>query len=148
MPLNEQIEELGKSMISFVMRDLVGMVMKKKALTLEDALHYIYTSRMYMALQDESTKLWYSSTLSLYEDLEKEKSASRKSQKADNNVLLFQMYCVENYQSERHLSAMETLTLFSNNSVFEFLNENFEMLHTQDLKYILDSIVAYIKTKK
>lgn len=117
-------------------------------MTLGDALHYIYTSRMYGTLHDESTKLWYSSTLSLYEDLEKEKSLSRKIQKTDDKVLLFQMFCVENYRSARNLNAVETLTLFSNYSVFGFLSDNYEMLHTQDLKYILDSITAYIETKK
>lgn len=60
-------------MLPFVMRELVELVMKKKALPLGDALYYIYSSKLYKSLLDKSTKLWYSSTLSLYETLEKEK---------------------------------------------------------------------------
>lgn len=37
-------EGLGQSMLPFVMRDLVDMVMKKKSLPFEDALYYIYIS--------------------------------------------------------------------------------------------------------
>lgn len=32
MPLKEQTEGVGKSMNSFIMRDLVGMIMRKKTL--------------------------------------------------------------------------------------------------------------------
>ena len=64
--------ELDSTMLPFVMRELVELVMKKKALPLGDALYYIYSSKLYKSLLDKSTKLWYSSTLSLYETLEKE----------------------------------------------------------------------------
>lgn len=66
--------ELDSTMLPFVMRELVELVMKKKALPLGDALYYIYSSKLYKSLLDKSTKLWYSSTLSLYETLEKEKN--------------------------------------------------------------------------
>ena len=50
-------------MLPFVMRELVELVMKKKALPLGDALYYIYSSKLYKSLLDKSTKLWYSSCL-------------------------------------------------------------------------------------
>ena len=55
--------ELDSTMLPFVMRELVELVMKKKALPLGDALYYIYSSKLYKSLLDKSTKLWYSSTL-------------------------------------------------------------------------------------
>ena len=131
--------ELGSAMLPFVMRELVDTVMKRKTLPLEDALYYIYSSNLYKALLDENTKLWYSSTLSLYEALEKEKT--------EQKILLFQMFCDENYRETKNISAKETLLLFSNHGVFEFLYENFEMLHTQDTEYILDTIITYINKK-
>ena len=93
------------------------------------------------------TKLWYSSTLSLYEALEKEKTEQKKVQKDNPKILLFQMFCAENYRETKNISAKETLLLFSNHGVFEFLYENFEMLHTQDTEYILDTIITYINKK-
>ena len=55
----ETLQEEADAILPFVMRDLVELVMQKKALPLEDALYYIYSSRLYKALLDENTKLWY-----------------------------------------------------------------------------------------
>ena len=73
-------------MLPFVMRELAATVMKRKSLPLEDALFYIYSSRMYRSLLDENTKLWYQSTSSLYDDLEKEKAGRR-------SVMTLRVYC-------------------------------------------------------
>ncbi len=141
-------EELTSTMLPFVMRELVELVMKKKALPLGDALYYIYSSRFYKSLSDENTKLWYSSTLSLYDILEKEKAEEKQKQNDNTKVLLFKMFCIENYREAKKQSIEETLLLFSNHKVFDFLDETFEMLHTQDTEYILDTITTYIKKKK
>lgn len=146
--LQNNQNQLDYAMLPFVMRELVNMVMKKKILPLEDALYYIYSSKLYKSLLDLNTKLWYSSTLSLYEALEKEKIEQRKVQGGDSKVLLFTMFCIENYRETKKKSAEETLLLFSNYGVLEFLNDNFEMLHTQDIEYILDTITTYISKKK
>ena len=60
-------------------------------LPLRDALYYIYSSKLYKSLLDLNTKLWYSSTLSLYEALEKEKTEQRKIQGDESKVLLFKI---------------------------------------------------------
>lgn len=139
---------LDSAMLPFVMRELVELVMKKKVLSLEDALYYIYSSKLYKLLSNEKTKLWYSSTLSLYDTLEKEKTEEKRQQNDDTKVLLFKMFCIENYREAKKRSAAETLLLFSKYKVFDFLDENFEMLHTQDTEYILDTITTYIHKKK
>lgn len=140
-------ENPGIALLPFVMRDLVEMVMRKKALPLEDALYYIYSSRLYKALLDENTKLWYSSTLYLYEDLKKEKSKQKKAQKDNTEIVLFKMFCIENYREQKKLTAKEILLLFSSHGVFDFLHDNFEMLHTQDTEYIIDTITTYINKR-
>lgn len=141
-------EEPGIAILPFVMRDLVELVMQKKALPLEDALYYIYSSRLYKALLDENTKLWYSSTLSLYDILEKEKSEQKKEENNNTKILLFKVFCLENYREQKKVTAKEALLLFSSYGVFDFLYDNFEMLHTQDTEYILDTITTYISKKK
>ena len=105
--------ELGSAMLPFVMRELVDTVMKRKTLPLEDALYYIYSSNLYKALLDENTKLWYSSTLSLYEALEKEKTEQKKVQKDNPKILLFQMFCAENYRSEERRVGKECRSRWS-----------------------------------
>lgn len=141
------IPHLNLSISPFIMKDLVGMVMRKKSLPFEDALHYIISSRMYENLMDESTKTWYLSSAALYDMLEEEKAKLRL-QTIDNKVLLYQMFCLENYKSEKKLSPHEALELFSKHHIYDFLKDTYEMLHTQDREYIINSISTYIKKKK
>lgn len=141
-------KELSKDMLPFIMKELVDMVMQKKALLLNDALHYIYSSHLYESLLNEDAKLWYSSTLLLYEALEKEKAEKRKRQNRDMKILLFKMFCIEKYRFSKEMSAEEALLLFSKYKVFDFLENTFEMLHTQDTEYIIDTINTYIKNKR
>lgn len=145
---DKESDNLGFDMLPFVMKELVAMVMKKKALPLEDALYYVYSSELYNKLLDEEAKLWYLSTLSIYDLLEKEKADERGLQDGDIKVVLFKVFCIENYRAVKKLSAKETLLLFSDYEVFSFLDETFEVLHTQDVDYILDTISTYIKKRK
>lgn len=144
----KESDNLGFDMLPFVMKELVAMVMKKKALPLEDALYYVYSSELYNKLLDEEAKLWYLSTLSIYDLLEKEKADERGLQDGDIKLVLFKVFCIENYRAVEKLSAKEALLLFSDYEVFSFLDETFEVLHTQDVDYILDTIATYIKKRK
>lgn len=47
---------IGMNMLPFVMQELITMVMKKKALSLNDALYYIYSSTLYRTLLKEEAK--------------------------------------------------------------------------------------------
>lgn len=145
---DKESDNLGFDMLPFVMKELVTMVMKKKALPLEDALYYVYSSELYNKLLDEEAKLWYLSTLSIYDLLEKEKADERGLQDGDIKVVLFKVFCIENYRAVKELSAKEALLLFSDYEIFSFLDETFEVLHTQDVDYILDTISTYIKKRK
>lgn len=144
----EEHFDISADMLPFAMRELVAMVMQKKALAFDDALYYIYSSNTYKTLLDEDAKMWYLSTVSIYEMLEKEKSEKRKKQKNNPKALLFKTYCIENFRISKKLSAKEVLMLFTDNNVFDFLDDTFEMLHTQDNEYILDTICTYIRNKK
>lgn len=85
--------ELGSAMLPFVMRELVDTVMKRKTLPLEDALYYIYSSNLYKALLDENTKLWYSSTLSLYEALEKRNRTEESTKGQSKDIAFSNVLC-------------------------------------------------------
>jgi len=58
------------------------------------------------------------------------------------------MFCIENYREEKKQSAEETLLLFLDYGLFDFLDETFEMFHTQDTEYLLDTIATYINKRK
>ena len=61
--------------------------------------------------------------------------------------IIFYRYCLL-YTSTKNISAKETLLLFSTHGVFEFLYENFEMLHTQDTEFILSLLSLSIAVAK
>lgn len=140
--------QIDSSMVPFVMSELAELVMKKKALPLNDALHYIYSSRLYRSLLDKNAKQWYSSTLVLFEELEKEKTEEKQKQNNEKKILLFKVFCIENFREAKKMGAEEVLLLFSNHKVFDFLDETFELLHTQDAAYIIDTITTYIKNRR
>ena len=119
--------ELGSAMLPFVMRELVDTVMKRKTLPLEDALYYIYSSNLYKALLDENTKLWYSSTLSLYEALEKRENRTEESTKGQSkDIAFFKCFVLKITGKLKNISAKETLfAVFQSWRFLNFYMKNF-----------------------
>lgn len=60
----------------------------------------------------------------------------------------FIIFCIENYKSYKKLSGKEVLELFTQNGVFEYLNEFFDVLHTTGHNYINHDIDIYINARK
>jgi len=60
-------------LIPYKIDDLISMITESKKNSLQDALFYLYNSKLYAYLSDESTKLWHLSTHKLFELLETEK---------------------------------------------------------------------------
>ncbi len=139
---------IEKAVLPFKLQQFVGLIMEKKKLSMKDALYYLYNSDLYEKLMDSSAKMWYLSSLTLYDMLEKEKAEEKKEIPKDSPVGLFQLFCLENYKEELQLSAEEVLALFTRYDVFGFLNVGYDVLHTQSRGYILDEIRTYIKNKK
>lgn len=90
--------------------------------------------------------MWYLSTPSLYDILEEEKRQKRH-QQLSGKLLMFRSFCVESYSDFKKQDPINTMSLFSHYGVFAFLDDTFEVLHTQDPAYIIDSIEKDIKSK-
>ena len=69
-------ETIDSAMLPFKIQELISIVMDKKRMSEIDAMYYLYTSRLYERMEDPSAKLWYESTLNLYETLEAENDLS------------------------------------------------------------------------
>jgi hypothetical protein len=145
MILQQQKNTTEAAVMPFKVQQLVELIMQKKQLGYEDAFAYLYSSNCYGLLLREDTKLWYMSGLSIYEMLEEEK---RNTQQVKPKILLFFAFCLEKYKDFANLSAEETLLLFRRQGVFDYLQEGFEVLHTQGENYILDEIDLFIKTRQ
>lgn len=131
----------------FVVKDLVGMIMSRKNMAFDDAVFYLYSSDLYMKLLDDDAKMWYMSTVALYELLEEEKFRVRRVELPDK-ILMFRVFCIESYCDIKDVYHEDALALFRQYDVFGFLDDTFEVLHTQDVIYIIETIDRYIKSRR
>jgi len=72
-----------ESFVELKIRDIIALTIDREHLSFEEALQYVYESKLYEGLIDESTKLWHLSAEKLFEMLNKEKQ---------NNELIFPDY--------------------------------------------------------
>ncbi len=135
-------------LLPFKLQQLLDVIIDKRGLNIEDALEYLYSSKLYRQLSSESSYLWQLSTMNLYDLLKKEKLEKRHSQDNSLPILLFIAFCIENYKEHKHISADKVLFLFKKYDVVAYLARVFETLHTQGKEYIMSDIDRYIKNRK
>lgn len=66
-------------MIEEISKEIIGLLMSERGLSMEDALRTLYTSDTYSKLIDLSTGLYSQSTAYVYEYLDKELSIGKMS---------------------------------------------------------------------
>lgn len=125
---------------------LAAYVSKVKRISLDDALVYIYVNPMYERLYDEKAKWWYLSTEALYEEFELRRN--RQNREISKEKFEFYTYCLENYAIRNQMSGMRAWVIFKESSADEYVIDNFDLLHTQGLEYVLDDIQRFINRRK
>ena len=125
---------------------LAAYVAKVKRISLDDALIYIYVNPMYERLYDEEAKWWYLSTEALYDEFER--SRVRQSGDVSKEEFEFYIYCLENYAISKQISGMRAWVIFKESSADEYVIDNYDLLHTQGLEYVLDDIQRFINRRK
>ena len=125
---------------------LAAYISKVKRISLDDALVYIYVNPMYERLYDEEAKWWYLSTEALYE--ESELRRNRQNRNVPKEVFEFYTYCLENYAIRKQMSGMSAWVIFKESSADEYVIDNYDLLHTQGLEYVLDDIQRFINRRK
>lgn len=58
--------------------------------------------------------------------------------------LKFKVFCFVMYQHAKKLTGQETLALFNQNHIFEYIRDCADVLHTQGEQYIISDIDEYI----
>lgn len=135
-----------KNIIPIKISHLAAYVSRVKRISLDDALVYIYVNPMYKRLYDENAKWWYLSTEALYEEFERWRN--RQSRDIPKEVFDFYTYCLENYALRKQISGMRAWLTFKESGADEYVIENYDLLHTQGLEYVLDDIQHYINRRK
>ena len=125
---------------------LAAYVSKVKRISLDDALVYIYVNPMYERLYDENAKWWYLSTEALYEEFELWRN--RQNLDVPKEVFEFYTYCLENYVIRKQISGMRAWVIFKESGADKYVIDNYDLLHTQGLEYVLDDIQRFMNRRK
>ena len=141
-------QQIGKKLMPFKIQQLIDAIIQKKRCNIEDAFLYLYSSNLYKQLTSKDSSLWQYSTASLYDLLKKEKLLEKQNQNTDKKVILFQVFCLENYRDYKDMGADDSLYLFLKHDVFRYLESIFETLHTQGRNYIMEEIDIYLINKE
>ncbi len=135
-----------EKIIPIKIAQLAEHVSRTKRISLDDALLYIYANPMYQRLYDEEAKWWYLSTEALYEEFELCRNRQRRD--VPKEVFEFYTYCLENYATHKRISGMSAWLLFKQSGADEYIINNYDLLHTQGLEYLLDDIRRFINRRK
>ena len=125
---------------------LAEYVSRRKHISLEEALTYIYINPMYDKLYDEGAKWWYLSTDALYDEFEAERKAIERYVSVEE--FEFYTYCMEKYSIDKGMTGLETFAVFKKYGVDDFLLNHYDLLHTQGTGYIIDEVDRFIQRRK
>ena len=68
--------------------------------------------------------------------------------KKKQDIAYFLSFCVEQYKKAKGIDGAEVIKTFAKYDVFDYLNNHFEILHTQSHQWILEDIDEYIEARK
>lgn len=125
---------------------LAAYVSRRKRISLDDALVYVYSNPMYRELYDEGAKWWYLSAQALYEEFEKARRLQAREVSAQE--FEFYTYTLERYALSKGIGGLQALAAFKEYGVDDFLLDHYDLLHTQGTGYVIDEIDRFIKRRK
>ena len=65
--------------------------------------------------------------------------------KRETDILYFVSFCIEQYKMHCGKKGSEVMTLFDKHHVTEYLYDNYDVLHTQGIEWLVADIDDYIK---
>ena len=64
------------------------------------------------------------------------------------DIAYFLSFCIEQYKKTKNLSGQEVVELFNQFGVLDYLEDNFEPLHSQSSQWIIEDIEEFINLRK
>ncbi len=68
--------------------------------------------------------------------------------KQNLDIAYFVSFCIEQYKTSKNLNGEQALAELQKYGVIEYLESNFEPLHTQSRQWILEDIDAFINLRR
>ena len=63
-------------------------------------------------------------------------------------VVKFKAFCLERYKYEHNMSGKDTIRLFMQYGVLDYIGSFYDVLHTFGDKYIVEDIDLFIRTRR
>lgn len=63
-------------------------------------------------------------------------------------IAYFLSFCIEQYKHKHQMSGNETVSLFDKYDILLYLEENFEVLHTQGHQWLIEEIDELINERR
>ena len=64
------------------------------------------------------------------------------------DIAYFISFCIEQYMNEKGVNEDEVISIFSEYGVLDYLNDYFDVLHTQSRQWIVADIERFINDRK
>ena len=64
------------------------------------------------------------------------------------DTLEFKVFCFEAYRNEKKMAGRDVMALFKEYGVLDYIDNCFDVLHTQGRAYLIDDIDMYIAARK
>ena len=68
--------------------------------------------------------------------------------KENQDIALFISFCIEQYKAAKGVTGEEAMRLLSHYGVLEYLNDCYDVLHTQGRQWIIADIDEFINIRK
>lgn len=68
-----------------------------------------------------------------------------KGMNSNRDIAYFLSFCIEQYKNAKELTGCEAMPRLADTGALDYLNEHYEILHTQSWQWILEDIDDYIK---
>ena len=141
-----------EAILTLLVPQVIQLICENDSVDEMTASREFYESKVYSLLEQEDTKLWHFSPLTLFNMYDEEKK-DRVLRDTGGGINMsrqgdFLIYCVETYKNARHLTGKQVAELFTRYRVWEYVYSCFEALHTTGANYIVEDIDLYIEARK
>ena len=85
----------------------------------------------------------------MYEDSDREVILQAKLMSTrSNDISLFLAFCIEQYKQRYHLTGEQSMRILDQYGVLEYLEKDYEPLHTQSAQWLMEDIDEFINNRK
>lgn len=67
---------------------------------------------------------------------------------SEDTIPLFLSFCIEQYKNAKKISGEDSLNILQQTGALDYLERNYEVIHTQNPQWILEEIIEFVNEHK